>query len=247
MNKLLILFGCLIVSNVLFGQYTSEGESTSRFRGGIMWFNTGLRPAKIDKIRKYDRLIFDVTYNDWVGNQKLFRNKWSSIGLNTNILFDIPLVPKNKIALGIGLSHQFIAIRHDNHLIRNDELGATIYVSKNPSDSFDKSYFGANGFSVPIELRFRSEGWKHFKFHLGGKIGYQANAFSKYVTNNSGKRELSKRIGFPDLNELLYSMHVRTGFRNWALFLSYNFNTIFTNTNSEQLNLVQAGLSISLY
>ena len=99
MNKLLILFGCLIVSNVLFGQYTSEGESTSRFRGGIMWFNTGLRPVKIDKIRKYDRLIFDVTYNDWVGNQKLFRNKWSSSRMSS---LRFPFMPPVSITTVCG-------------------------------------------------------------------------------------------------------------------------------------------------
>jgi hypothetical protein len=247
MNKFFALLGFLIVSKVLFGQYTSEGELTSRFRGGIMWFNTGLRPAEANKIRKYDRLIFDVTYNDWTGSQKLLQNEWSSIGLNTNIMFDIPLVSKNKIALGIGISHQFVSIRHDNHLIRDYELVTTSYVPQASKVESSKISFGGNSFSVPIELRFRNEGWKHLKFHVGGKIGYQATGYSRDVSYANGNREVAKRFGFPDLNELLYSIHVRTGFRNWALFLSYNFNTIFSNAASEQLNLVQAGLSISLY
>jgi hypothetical protein len=212
-----------------------------------MWFYTGLKPAKVDKVRKYDRLIFDITYNDWVGDNDLFQNHWASIGLNTNFMFDIPLVKKNKIALGIGVAHQFTNIRHNGHLVRDNVAGTTIYAPQNPSDDFKKSVFGGNSFSIPVELRFRNEGWRHFKFHIGGKIGYQANAFSKYVSKIDGDRQISKSYGFPDNNKLLYSAHVRIGLRNWALFASYNFNTNFSNSESVQLNQVQAGLSISLY
>ena len=91
MNKVLVLLGFILLANVGFSQYNSEGELTSRFRAGFMWFYTGLRPAKVDKVRKYDRLIFDITYNDWNGDQELFQNHWASIGLNTNLMFDIPL------------------------------------------------------------------------------------------------------------------------------------------------------------
>ena len=247
MNKVLVLLGFILLANVGFSQYNSEGELTSRFRAGFMWFYTGLRPAKVDKVRKYDRLIFDITYNDWNGDQELFQNHWASIGLNTNLMFDIPLARKNKVALGIGVAHQYTNIRHNGHLIKDYAANTTTFAPKNPSDNFNKSVFGGNSFSLPIELRFRNEGWRHFKFHIGGKIGCQANAFAKYVGETNGKRDISKSFGFPDNNKLLYSAHVRIGLRNWAVFASYNFNTIFSNSASVQLNQAQAGLSISLY
>lgn len=248
MNKLLILIGFAFIANIGYSQYDGKGEDeASRFRGGIMWFYTGLRPAKKEKARKYDRLIFDLTYNDWNGDQELFQNHWASIGLNTNIMFDIPLTKGNTVALGIGVAHQFTNIRHNNHLIKDYTNGTTTFAPKNPSDNFQKSVLGGNSFSMPLELRFRNEGWRHFKFHIGGKIGYQANIFSKYVGSNEGQRDIKKAFGFPDDNKLIYSAHVRIGLRNWALFASYNFNTIFSNAASVQLNQVQAGLSISLY
>jgi hypothetical protein len=248
MYRIAILIGFVFASQLSFAQYDSQGaDETSRFRAGFMWFYTGLKPAKVDKVRKYDRLIFDLTYNDWVGDRDPFQNHWASIGLNTNVMFDIPLTKGNKVALGVGVAHQLVKIRHNNHLIRDFAAGTTTFAPKNPSDTFKKSILGGNSFAIPVELRFRNESWRHFKFHIGGKIGYQANLYSKYVGTSSGTKDYSKSFGFPDENKLIYSAHVRLGLRNWALFASYNFNTIFADDSSVQLNLLQAGLSISLY
>jgi len=232
----------------LAAQYDSKGENeVSRFRPGAMWFYTGIRPAKIEKVRKYDRLIFDITYNDWVGDKEPFDNSWASIGLNTNLMFDIPLTKGNTVSLGIGVSHQYTNIRHNTELIIDDVAQTTIYIPANATQSFYKSSLSGNSFSIPLELRFRNESWKHFKVHIGGKFGYQANLYSKEVSNFNSKRTVNKRFGFPDQNDWIYSAHVRIGLRNWALFASYNFNTIFSNKNSTQLNLIQMGLSISLF
>ncbi len=239
---------CCLLTFSLSAQYDSKGENeVSRFRPGVMWFYTGIRPAKVEKVRKYDRLIFDVTYNDWVGDREPFGNSWASIGLNTNLMFDIPLTKGNTVSLGVGISHQYINIRHNTELITDDIAGTTTYIPVNATQSFYKSSLAGNSFSIPLEIRFRKESWRHFKVHIGGKFGYQANLFSKKVSNLNGYRVVNKNFGFPDKNDWIYSAHIRFGLRNWALFASYNFNTIFSNQNSSQLNLIQMGLSISLF
>ena len=238
----------MCLSFAAHAQFDSKGDSIqSRFRPGTMWFFTGWRPASVEKVRKYDRLIFDITYNDWVGDKDLFQNHWGSIGLNTNFMFDIPLTKGNTISLGAGLSHSFSVIRHNGRLDGIDSTGITMWQPKQPSDKFRKSVFGGHSFSIPFELRFRKESWRHFKFHVGGKIGVQSSAYSKYVTGHWLDRNVVKNYSFPDQNFLLYSAHIRLGFRNWALFGSYNFNKLFSNKNSIQLNHVQMGLSISLF
>jgi len=235
-----------ILSNA---QFDSKDEKRSNYRPGLMWFYSGIRPekSKHDDVRKYDRLIIDVTYNDWIGDNDLFENHWASIGMNTSLMFDIPLTGRNTVSLGIGVAYQYVNIRHDNKLVIDDAEHTTIYTPKDKYDMFDKSIFSGNSFSMPLELRFRTKNTKHFKFHVGGKIGYQANMLSKRVLLQDGHTERNKRFGFPDENKLLYSAHVRIGIRNWALFGSYNFNTLFSNSNSTQLNLIQLGLSVSLF
>lgn len=245
-NSLLLLL-CLI-SFSLAAQYDSKGENeTSRFRPGAMWFYTGIRPAKVEKVRKYDRLIFDLTYNDWMGDEQPFQNNWSSIGLNTSLMFDIPLTKGNTVSLGIGVSHQYVNIRHDNKFIFNDSLNTSVYAPMDATQPITKSVLSGNSFSIPIEIRFRNESWRHFKVHIGGKFGYQANLFQKQVSKWNGNKTVTKNFGIPDKNDWIYSAHIRIGLRNWALFASYNFNTIFSNKNSTQLNLVQMGLSVSLF
>jgi Outer membrane protein beta-barrel domain len=248
MTKVVLFIAICCASFLTNAQYDGKGEyESSRFRPGVMWFFSGARPAKKDKPNKYDRLIFDLTYNDWVGDKSPFSNHWASIGLNTNFLFDIPLTKGNTVALGVGVAHQYMNIRHNNNLSINEFARTTTFKLKDSLDLFKKNVLSGNSFSIPIELRFRKESWKHFKFHIGGKIGYQVNLLSKQVTNEDGHRELHKRYGFPDENKLIYSAHIRLGLRNWALFASYNFNTIFSNSNSTQLNHIQMGLSISLF
>mgnify|MGYP000029361011 CR=1 FL=1 len=230
-------------------QFNSKGETRSKFRPGLMWFYNGIRPEKstYDDVRKYDRLIIDVTYNDWDGDSGPFENHWASIGMNTNLMFDIPFTSRNTVSLGIGVAYQYVNIRHDNKLVIDDAKHTTIYTPKDKYDLFDKSIFSGNSFSMPLELRFRTKNWRHFKFHIGVKIGYQVNMLSKRVLVQEGHSEHNKRYGFPDENKLLYSAHVRIGIRSWALFGSYNFNSLFSNANSTQLNLIQMGISVSLF
>ena len=123
----------------------------------------------------------------------------------------------------------------------------TVFMPKDSLDVFSRCSLVGNSFSIPIELRFRNENWKHFKVHIGGKIGYQAQLASKYVSKIDGHKRVVRDNGFYDANKLIYSAHVRIGMRNWALFASYNFNKLFSNKNSTQLNAVQMGLSISLF
>lgn len=242
---------CIIVvgfSKIANGQTNNEADLKSRFRPGAFWFYSGIRPSSTDKPRKYDRLIFDVTYNDWIGDRGPFQNHWGSIGLNTNFIFDIPMTKGENVAsFGVGLSHEYTSIRHDQKFYYNDAPSSTVLTEKDSSDAFFKSTLNSNSFSIPIEFRFRSKGWKHFKFIIGGKIGYQVNMNSKYISKIDGHRTVNKIHGFPDEGKLLYSAHLRFGLRNWALYAAYYFNPLFTNTASTKLNRIQMGLSISLF
>ncbi len=243
----LILFFLLLKINT-HAQYDSEGaDEISRFKPGTFWYFDGWKPAKTDKIRKYDRLIFDVTYNTWNGDRKVFSNSWNSIGLNTNLYFDIPLNENNTISLGTGLGHQFYRIQYNGFMNSDPTENYTQLNDSLISYTFDKSFIGGNNLYVPLELRFRSKGWKHFKFHIGGKIGCQLGLYNKTITNTSVGKDIYINRGFPDITRLTYSAHFRLGFRNWALFGSYHFNSIFKNANSPKLNLIQMGMAVSIF
>lgn len=235
----------LLFATTATAQYDSKGEKEiSRFRPGTFWFFTGTRPAKLDKVRKYDRLIFDITYNDWKGDLKPFQVKPTSIGFGTNLLFDVPLTIGNTISLGWGLNYQRIHVQHNNTFFTNLKDGWTQYAI---SPVTGKASFNYNQFSIPLEIRFRKESWKHFKLHVGGKIGYITNGYQKNILDDGSGRTVIKDYHFPDINKLQYSAHLRFGVRNYALFGEYNFSQLFSNAASTQLNIFRLGLSISLF
>ncbi len=247
MYKYLIISLISLISSRAISQYSSEGDLISRFRPGFMWFNTGVRPAETEKVRKYDRLIFDLTYNTLSGYLKPFKNNWNSIGFNTNIIFEIPITKGNTVSFGTGFTHSLFRVQHNNVFSVDSTNMFMTYQLKDSTSNFDRNYLGGNSFSVPLEFRFRTKGWKHFKVHIGGKIGYQWNLFSKTISTGENGKIQHKSYDFPDVNRLIYSAHLRIGIRNWALYGSYNINALFSNRLSTPLNLFQVGLSISLY
>lgn len=249
MNKRKLLLLIIILWNFsATAQYNSEGDVASRFRPGTMWFFTGFSPAQPEKLRKYDRLIVDLTYNDWTGDRKPFQVDWSSIGVNTNLMFDIPMSKNNLTSFGVGFCYGFQQYKH-NQILEFDSLMSTTQFSKNflITGNDYRTSFVAHNFSVPVEFRFRTKGWKHFKVHIGGKIGYQASLINKAKIDDNDQKYTVKYKSLPDVNRLMYSAHLRFGLRNWALFGSYNFNTLFKSSESVKLNTFQLGLSISLF
>lgn len=247
MKSRLVLVFMLLLTAQVHAQYNSEGNLTSRFRPGFMWFFTGYQPATPEKLRKYDRLIFDVTYNDWMGDRQPFKVHWSSIGFNTNLMFDIPMTSKNLASFGIGFCYGMQQMKHNEIVVIDSTHSYTQFHATAELPDVMKSSFVGHNFSVPIEFRFRTKGWKHFKVHIGGKIGYQL-ALTNKVRFDDGEDKYTMRYkSLPDVSRLTYSAHVRIGLRNWALFGSYNFNPLFKSNNSIQLNTFQMGLSVSLF
>ncbi len=249
MRKKISIVVCLIIFGFNINAQKVDSSLISRYRPGFMWFYGGIRPSKLVDAKKYDRLIVDLNYNDWINkNQPLFKNHWSSIGFNIQTVFDIPFNANNTVGMGFGIGYGHSRIQSDYLLNHVDSNQTTILTEIPLNSGIEKSVFTVNKIFVPIELRFRTAGWKHFKFQLGGRIGYQFLGQTHLFTkNNSGLEVETITSGFKDLDPLLMSVHARIGIRNWALTASYNLNPYFKNKQSTTLNGLELGLSISLF
>jgi hypothetical protein len=78
-------------------------------------------------------------------------------------------------------------------------------------------------------------------------VGLTLNNYTKDVFDSANGKMTVKNSQFPDIQRLLYSAHVRVGFRNFALFGSYQFSPVFSSSGSTHLNILQLGLSVSLF
>lgn len=247
MKTSLILLLTVFSSFIASAQYNAEEDLISRFRPGTMWWFTGLKPAEEEKVRKYDRLIFDLTYNDWIGDEDLFNISLPSLGLNSNLMFDIPITKGNTVSFGIGGCYGFSTIRHDRAMYSDFYTKETTLYPETVSSGYKKNVLVMHNFAMPLEFRFRTKGWKHFKVHVGGKVGYNASIYnkSKYVVEEASY--IIKSRDLFDTARLTYSTHIRIGIRNWALYGQYAINPMFTKAGSTKLNHIQMGLSVSLF
>ncbi|PWH85574.1 porin family protein [Brumimicrobium oceani] len=244
-SLLLVLF---IYSSSLFSQYEAEEEGLySRSRPGVMWFYSGLKPFEEGKLRKYDRLIFDLVYNDWYGDKDYFDSPPSSIGFNAALMFDVILTKANTMSFGWGIAYSHFSNRSQVKFSRDLVNNTTLISDYLPGFEPKSTKFGANYIEIPLELRFRTKGYKHFKFMIGGKIGYQLNAFSKETFRIDGKRYSTKEYNFADSNPLRYGATVRIGIRNWAIYGAYYFSPLFTDSGSADLTPISMGISVSLF
>lgn len=247
MKLLLTGFFALIFAWSSLAQYDGrDPQIASRFRPGFMWFNTGWRPAKEGKPRKYDRLMVDLTYNDWVNDSALFLVNPGSIGCNVNGMWDIPLTQGNTVAIGIGVSYRYQRVNYDGFMQRDSVNQATQWMLyTDTQQGYDKSVFGSHAFAVPLELRFRSRSWRHVKLHVGGFIGYRVSAYTKVWTDNEDR--IIKDRSFFDHEPLFYGVHARLGIRNWAFFGSYTLTELFSAEKSTSLKPISFGITVSIF
>lgn len=241
------LFFCLLLTVSAWSQYDGKDPKiASRYRPGFMWFDTGWRPAKEGKPRKYDRLMVDLTYNDWVNDSALFLVKPPSLGCNVNAMWDIPLNRDNGIALGIGVSYRYQHVRYNGAMVRDTANRSTEWTLYGSSASpYDKSVFGTHSLAVPLELRIRVRKWRQVKLHIGGYVGYRLQTFTKVWTND--RQTVTKDHAFFDVDPLFYGVHARIGIRNIALFADYTLSKQFKSDKSTSLQPLAFGITISLF
>lgn len=244
----MVLFMAIFISqtNHSFAQpHNKDSARYSDFRPGLFWFLTGWRPARPEKLRKYDRLIIDLTYNQLFAPAPTKQNPWRSVGCNVNTMWDIPMNKGNTASFGIGLAYRFQKVSYNGMFVRDASEQYTRYLVDSSTSTFRKSYFGTHVLALPVEFRFRSPKWQHVKFHVGASIGYRFQTFQKKWIGKTKVHDLNGY--FPDENRLDYGVHIRFGIRNWALFANYSFSPHFTNKQSSQVNNLSVGLSLSLF
>lgn len=237
----------ILCSTGIFAQ-KQDSALISRNRPGLFWFYSGIRAMNQSDLHKYDRLLLDVFYCDWNTKAvKAFQSRWNSIGFNIQTLFDIPLNQQNTVAAGIGLGFEHTRLQSNFVLNRNELSNSTTLSDFLAVLDYEKSVFKTNKLFIPIELRIRSAGWKHFKLVLGGRIGYQFSNSTLLQYHNAESEIRQTTVGFYDFQPVSLSTHVRIGIRNWAITGSYNLNPYFKKAESTKINGFHLGVSLSIF
>lgn len=248
LNKVLLLIILLCFLNEGKAQYIEkEANLISRYRPGVAWYYAGNKPYKKEKLRKYDRLIVDVVFNDWYGDREVFSSPWNSMGLNIALFGQSVLTKANTVSFAYGLSFSHFNNKTYIDFQKNTVDQSTEITNFLATTNVVKNKFTANYLEVPLEFRFRTKGYHHFKWMFGGKIGYQLNTFTKQHFQEGGNTYVSKNYNFPDNNRWRYGVTARMGVRNIALYGAFYFSELFQSEESVQLTPLSIGVSISLF
>lgn len=239
-----ILF--LISSIAVIGQNKYD-HPFHRRKPGIMRLYTGLSAPGEDSPVKFDRFNTDFYWNSWLGNANGTETQFYALGHNINLMFDIPFSSKSRMGIAIGLGYSHFSVRHDGELNFMDDPNSTgqytwLAPYTGPSRWINRTVF--NLVEVPFEIRFRARRERgKFKFYPGFKAGFIVENYHKWRIG----RDEFKELNFPDLNRIHYGPTVRLGVDNIMLFGYYDMTYLFTNANSNKLQLFSVGISIGWF
>jgi hypothetical protein len=239
-----ILFTLFTVAS--FAQQNPYDHPFHKRRPGLFRLYTGFTAPGEDSPEKFDRLNTDFYWNSWLGETGGTTTVFYALGHNINLMFDIPFQKKSVFGIAIGLGYSHFCVRHDGDFAFMTNTKGEGYTALAPytGDSrwINRTVF--NFVEVPFEIRIRTAGERgKFKFYPGFKAGFMVENYHKW---RIGSQEY-KEFNFPDLNRIHYGPTIRIGFDNIMLFGYYDMTTLFTNDDSNKLQLFSAGISIGWF
>lgn len=238
------LLGLLLIVNTFFS-FAQPDENVKRgTRPGMFWYFNGWRKPASAELRKYDRLIFDIGMSSAIKNGSLLTDIPARPSFGVNLLFDVKTEKMKRISFGWGLGYSFQEVNTTSFLNANANH---IYLNpQNTAWNFDNSALQMNRFYIPLEFRFRTKGWKHFKFVLGVNLGFQTSPKKAFYRKENGEHQ-SLLENLQEFNRWTYGVHFRMGTKSLALYGSYQFSNLFRANQNMNFHPFQLGLSISLF
>lgn len=225
------------------GQKEYDTKIEPHSRPGLFWYLTW-KPSNKPKPRKYDRLVFDIHYNDFKSSEAFSVSSTRSIGFTANCYNELALNKKNTISIGYGGAISVNKTILNQNLIQTQSDIINCFPQSANEAYIRNSLMGTN-LNVPVELRFRTAGWKHTKLAIGGRFGYQVTLKEKYAFADASRNHKMSLKNAAD--DFTYSLYTRMGIRNYSLYASYQINSIFQHPESPQIKWLQLGISLSLF
>ena len=221
---------------ILFGQ---DNKLISRYKPGIMWYYNGPRPLNDSQLKKFDRLIVDVAYNDWLCNYRYLLSKsWRSVGCNINFMFEERSKKNPNNSFGYGLRYIYSNIRTDYNLTQGH---GNVFVNQRTNlDTYGINLLREHSLVVPLEYRYGKPIPRTFKLNIGAYVGYGFPI--RQVTKYDGSKEVSVITGTAGIK---YGVHARIGGRSLAGFCSVQLGQLFKK--SVPVYPIQLGISYSLF
>lgn len=202
-------------------------------------------PAAAEKYSgSRDRLVIDLTIDNWDHDIDDINIKFQSRGFNAYFMYDMLLGKKKQLfsvapGIGIGTSHIF-----SNNSPLEDSTG-THFVKR--TDKFKRNKFAVSYIDVPVELRFRTKPNaknKSWKVAVGLKAGILVDSKTKLKQKNiNGDTKIFKEKRFDDLERFRVGSTFRFGYGPFNIIAFYSFTELFDK--GDKIHPFSIGISIN--
>ncbi len=202
-----------------------------------------------DGPEKFDRIVLDVNWNQWIKTPENINQGIFSFGVSAFLFKDIPLHAKSNFSFAFGIGFDSQNFHHDGQFVFEQDLNGDIYTDLVllPEDYvFYKNKIAMNYVDVPIEFRIRTMNRTledrmkfNFRLYLGFKGGFLVNDHLK-ITDTESK---TKVFNLPNSMLYRYGPTIRIGFNKIAFNAFYSLTTLFEKDTGVALTPYSIGVS----
>ena len=202
-----------------------------------------------DGAEKFDRIIVDFTWTQWLEQVQGVDQGIFSFGISALWMKDIPLGKRSNVAIAMGLgfdSHNFHHNGEFEFTTNADGSTFTSLVSRNGATELKKNKYALNYVDVPFEFRLRTMNKTtekkmkyNFRFYLGFKAGILVNDHLK-ISDNISKRKI---FDLPNTLPYRYGPTIRVGLNKIAFVGFYSLTTVFKQNQGTSLTPFNVGIS----
>ena len=205
--------------------------------------------ADDDGPEKFDRIVVDFNFNNWLKVPSNVEQGHYSIGVSAYWFKDIPLGQKSNTAFAFGLGFDSHNVHHNGQFVYKTNSDGKTFTALEPLPigyEPKKNKVSFNYLEAPFELRLRTmnksiEEVRKFRFrmYLGFKAGVLLNNHVKLRDDHIKIKEFNLR------NTLIYRYGptLRIGFNKISFNAFYGLTSIFKEGLGE--NLVPFSIGIS--
>jgi hypothetical protein len=196
-----------------------------------------------------DRIVVELTFDNWIHNEDSLKVKWYSRGFNAYFMYDIQLGKKKLFAVAPGLGIGTSSIFTNSKLVEGvDSLGGGTRMVER-TDSYKKNKLGLTYLDIPVELRFRSKPNsknKSFKVAVGFKAGFLLDGKTKVKQKDAdGNMKVYKEKRYDDLNRFRYGATFRIGYGPFSVIGYYSLAKIFEKGKGPSITPFSVGIAIN--
>lgn len=209
--------------------------------------------ADDSRFERFDRIVFDLNYDNWDNSPVGVKPRSVSLGVNAYFYKDIPFSKYSNMAFAFGLGVSSHNAHNNAEIVYRVQSDGSIYTALEPFPDgykYSKNKLSLNYLEIPLELRFRTRYKKddtpyklNFRFYPGFKGGVLVGSHTK-------RKDEDSKVKVYDIKNTLvyrYGPTLRIAFNKISFYGFYSLTPMFEKGKGDEIYQYAAGLSLLLF